>query len=73
MAAETLEQRVIDWLTSEGLHIGGAPLARGTSLLAFVKKEIARALEKAADDAHENMDHATRDLLDKRVAELEQG
>ena len=30
------------------------------------------ALEKAADDAHENMDHATRDLLDKRVAELEQ-
>lgn len=41
MSSSTLEQRVIDWLTSEGLHVGGAPLARGTSLLDFVRKEIA--------------------------------
>jgi hypothetical protein len=44
---ETLEQRVIAWLTSEGLDVGGAPLARGTSLLAFVRKIRDEALAEA--------------------------
>jgi hypothetical protein len=68
---ETLEQRVIAWLTSEGLDVGGAPCARGPSLVAFVRKEIASALERAADMAHENMDHATRDELDAEVTKLQ--
>lgn len=38
----TLEQRVAAWLTSEGLDAGGAPLARATSLLAFVRAECDR-------------------------------
>ena len=49
-----------------GLDVGGAPLARGESLPQFVKKEIAAELAKAADIAHDNLDHATRDELDAR-------
>ena len=64
--SETLEERVIDWLKGEGLDVGGAPLARGESLLQFVKNEIAAEFAKAADIAHDNLDHATRDELDAR-------
>lgn len=38
--SDTLEQRVIDWLIAEGLDVGGAPLSRGSSLLAFVRREL---------------------------------
>ena len=45
MSDNTLEQRVIAWLRSEGWDAGGAPCARGTSLVDFVKKEIALRAE----------------------------
>ena len=34
-------------------------------------EEIAAELAKAADIAHDNLDHATRDELDARVTKLE--
>lgn len=67
----TLESRVIAWLTSEGLHVGGARLARGTALCNFVRKECARTLRWAADEAHENMSTDTRDALDAEADRLE--
>jgi len=57
MIFPTLEERVIAWLNSEGLAVGGAPCARGTSLVAFIKKEtkyaVSDAFVRGALDEHE--------------------
>lgn len=47
----SLEQRVIAWLVSEGLEHGGAPLARGTSLLGMLRSERAEATREALQEA----------------------
>ncbi len=68
MKAETLESRVIAWLTSEGLHVGGAPLARGTSLLDFVRKERDAAANEVAREKGDwlrGYDQAVQEVLDE--------
>jgi hypothetical protein len=50
-ATGTLDQRIIAWLKSEGLDVGGAPVARGTSLRDFVEAERADARFQALEEA----------------------
>ena len=50
-AQTSLEQRVIAWLVSEGLDHGGAPLARGTSLLSMLRSERTAATRAALQEA----------------------
>jgi len=51
MDMKALEQWVIDWLTSEGLNVGGAPLARGTSLLTMLREVEREALDAGRREA----------------------